>query len=91
MGYKQKQKKKIELTKTQQHIIELRTKLNKKNPDDIQPFTKYKIITYICNILCTPYALYRIWSKKSTFTEREKKVQSAVCIIYLYVLATLIL
>ncbi len=88
---KRKQEETIELTERQKHIAELREKLNAPDPDDPHPFTKYKIITYICNILLTPYALYRIWCKKSEFNQTEKYVQSAVCVIYLIVLASLII
>lgn len=76
------------LTKRQDNIIRLRNKLNEKNPNAIKPFTTYKVITYVFDIVFPPYALYRIWCKKSTFTSPEKMVQSAVCVLYMIVLAT---
>lgn len=88
---KQKKDKTDGLTEQQKNIIRLRKKLNAPDPDAIHPFTKYKIITYIFNILFTPYALYRIWCKKSEFTKREKGVQTMVCVVYLVVLASMLI
>lgn len=69
-----------QLTETQQHIKELRAKLNAPDPDEIHPFTMYKIITYLCVLLVplVPYAIYRIWRLKSDFTPREQKIWTAV-------------
>lgn len=74
------------ITKRQDNIIKLRNKLNEKDPNAIKPFTTYKVITYVFDIVFPPYALYRIWCKKSTFTAPEKMIQSAVCIIYMFIL-----
>lgn len=74
------------ITKRQDNIIKLRNKLNEKDPNAIKPFTTYKVITYVFDIVFPPYALYRIWCKKSTFTQPEKMIQSAVCIIYMIIL-----
>lgn len=74
------------LTKRQDNIIKLRNKLNEKDPNAIKPFTTYKVITYVFDIVFPPYALYRIWCKKSTFTPPERIIQSAVCIIYMFIL-----
>ena len=76
---KQKKGQMDGLTERQKHIVELREK-----------FTLYKIITYIFNILFPPYALYRIWNKNSEFNKNEKGIQTAVCIIYMIVLFTLL-
>lgn len=72
------------LTKRQRNIIRLRTKLNKSDPNAVKVFTKYKIITYIFVLLFPPYALYRIWSKNSTFNSNEKMVQTMVSLLYMY-------
>lgn len=76
----------VGLSEREKNIIRLREKLNKPNPDDIKPFTKYKIITYIFNIIFPPYSLYRIWKDKSPFSFNEKITQSGVCIVYMFVL-----
>ena len=41
-------------------------------------------ITYPFVVLFPPYALYRIWCKKSEFSQREKYVQTAVCVLILF-------
>jgi len=70
------------LDERQKHIIQMREELNKEDPHQVKAFTKYKIITYICNVLIPPYALYRIWCKKSEFSFIEQIAQSLVaCII----------
>lgn len=79
------------LTDRQKNIVRLREKMNAPDPNAVRPFTKYKIITYIFNIVFTPYALYRIWNKKSEFNSSEKGIQTAVCIIYVIVLISLIM
>ena len=79
------------LTDRQKNIKKLRENLNKKDPNDINVFTKYKIFTYVLNIICTPYALYRIWNKKSPFNENEKITQTGVCVIYIFVLISTII
>lgn len=91
MATKKVKKDKLEgLTDRQKNIIHLREKLNAPDPNAVHPFTKYKIITYIFNIVFPPYALYRIWNKKSEFNQSEKGIQTAVCIIYVIVLISLL-
>ena len=74
------------LTDRQENIARLRAKLNQVDPDAINPFTKYKIITYVFNIIFPPYSLYRIWKKQSPFKGNERIVQTSVCVIYMIVL-----
>lgn len=74
------------LTDRQENIARLRVKLNQADPDAIKPFTKYKIITYIFNIIFPPYSLYRIWKNQSPFKTNERIVQTGVCLIYMIVL-----
>lgn len=88
---KQKKDKMAGLTDRQKHIVELREKLNQPDSNAIHVFTSYKIITYIFNILFPPYALYRIWNKNSEFNKNEKGIQTAVCIIYIMVLFSLLM
>ena len=71
----------IDLNARQKHIVELRNKLNKPDPHQVKAFTKYKTITYISNVLFPPYALYRIWCRKSEFNHVEKLTQSLVAIL----------
>lgn len=92
MATKRKKKKQYEdLTDRQKNIVRLREKLNQPDPEDVHPFTRYKIITYIFNIVFPPYALYRIWNKNSEFNSSEKGIQTAVCIIYVVVLIQLLM
>ncbi|MFV0393401.1 MAG: hypothetical protein ACK5LC_03250 [Coprobacillaceae bacterium] len=72
------------ITKRQMNIIQLRKKLNTPDPNAVHVFTKYKIITYIFVIVFPPYALYRLWSKKTEFNKQEKMVQTVVSLIYMY-------
>lgn len=91
MATKKVKKDKLDrLTERQKNIVRLREKLNAPDPDAVHPFTKYKLITYIFNIVFPPYALYRIWNKKSEFNQNEKGIQTAVCIIYVIVLISLL-
>lgn len=76
------------LTERQKNIARLRAKLNEADPDDIKVFTKYKIMTYIFNIIFPPYSLYRIWKNRSPFNTNEKIIQTSVCSIYMVVLAS---
>ena len=79
MASKVKKKQNLQgLTEQQKHIIKLRNELN-------------KIITYVFNVLFPPYALYRIWCKKSEFTKIERYAQSvvAVTILCMFVLLQL--
>lgn len=92
MATKKVKKDKYEgLTERQIHIIKLREQLNKPDPDAVHVFTKYKIITYIFNIVFPPYALYRIWCKKSEFNTNERIIQTLVCVIYVYCLVKILL
>ena len=54
------------------------------DPNDPHVFTRYKKITYPFVVLFPPYALYRIWCKKTEFNQREKYVQTAVCVLILF-------
>ena len=66
MASKVKKKQNLQgLTEQQKHIVKLRNELNKPDPHQVKAFTLYKIITYVFNVLFPPYALYRIWCKKS--------------------------
>lgn len=71
------------LTARQQHIKELRAELNAPDPEEIHPFTSYKIITYLCVLLfpLVPYAFYRIWCGKSEFSPKEQKIWTAVIVV----------
>lgn len=80
-----------DLSERQRHIVELRKKLNKPDTYQVKTFTKYKIITYIFNVIFPPYALYRIWGRHSEFTKIERYAQSFVAsaILCLFVLLQL--
>lgn len=54
-------------------------------------FSKARIITYIWIIFFTPYGLFRVWGKGSTFRRSEKWVWTMIAIIYLFCLAKLII
>ena len=87
MATKRVKKDKMDgLTDRQKNIVRLREKLNAPDHNEVHVFTKYKIITYIFDIVFPPYALYRIWKKDSPFNTQEKGIQTAVCIIYMIVL-----
>lgn len=79
------------LTDRQKNIIRMREKLNQPDPDAIKVFTKYKVITYVFNILFPPYALYRIWNKNNPFNTNEKIIQTGVCIVYVTVLISILI
>ena len=66
-------------TEQQLRIQKMRDELNAPHV-----FTRYKKITYPFVVLFPPYALYRIWCKKSEFSQREKYVQTAVCVLILF-------
>lgn len=92
MATKKQKKDKLDgLTERQKNIVRLREKLNQPDPQAIHVFTPYKIITYIFNIVFPPYALYRIWNKNSEFNKNEKGIQTAVCLIYVMVLISLLI
>lgn len=76
------------LSERQKNIVRLRNKLNQPDPHEVHPFSKYKLITYVFNIVFPPYALYRIWDKGSDFNNNEKGIQTAVCIIYMIILVS---
>ena len=86
-----KRKRMDGLSDRQKHITELREQINKPDPHQVKTFTKYKIITYIFNVLFPPYALYRIWCTKSEFTHIEKLAQSFVAsaILIIFILLQL--
>lgn len=65
----------------QLRIQKMREELNAPDPNDPHVFTRYKKITYPFVVLFPPYALYRIWCKKSEFNSREKMVQTALCVL----------
>lgn len=92
MATKKQKKDKLDgLTERQKNIVRLREKLNQPDPQAVHAFTKYKMITYVFNIVFPPYALYRIWNKNSEFNSNEKGIQTGVCIIYVIVLITLLI
>lgn len=74
----------IGLSARQINILKMKEELNKPDPTAIKPFQKYKILTYIFNILFPPYALYRIWKKGSPFCITEQVGQSMVCVLYMF-------
>ena len=57
-------------TEQQLRIQKMRDELNAPDPNDPHVFTRYKKITYPFVVLFPPYALYRIWCKKSEFKIR---------------------
>ncbi len=78
------------VSRTKEHIKELREKLNAPDPEEIHPFTLYKIITYICVLFLplVPVALILIWRRKTTFTKKEQWIWTAVIItIAVYMIA----
>jgi len=92
MATKKEKKDKLRgLSERQKNIVRLREKLNAPDPEEVKVFTKYKIVTYIFNIVFPPYALYRIWGKKSPFNSNEKMIQTSVCVIYMVVLISMLL
>ncbi len=44
--------------------------------------SKWRIFTYIWVVLFPPYGLYRVWSKRSNFTQAEKYLWSFVVVVY---------
>lgn len=62
------------MTEQQMRIQKMRDELNAPDPNDPHVFTKYKLLTYPFDVLFPPYALYRIWCKKSEFNQNEKMV-----------------
>ena len=76
----QKAESAVPMTETQKHIKELRERLNKTDPNEIHPFTVYKILTYLCVLILplVPVALFRIWRPKTEFTQKEKLIWTSV-------------
>ena len=74
-----------------QHIRELTDQLNQPNSDEIHPFTKYKLVTYILIFVFPPYAMYRVWKKDSSFTSIEQIAETFVEIVYVISLLSLVL
>lgn len=72
------------------HIRELRDELNKPNPSDIHPFTKYKLLTYVFVFIFPPYGMYRVWKKDSCFVITEKVAQTLVEIAFIGTLLSFI-
>ena len=69
------------MTEQQVRIQKMRDELNAPDPNDPHVFTRYKLLTYPFDVLFPPYALYRIWCKKSEFNQTEKMVQTALCVL----------
>lgn len=69
------------MTEQQMRIQKMRDELNAPDPNDPHVFTKYKLLTYPFDVLFPPYALYRIWCKKSEFNQNEKMVQTGLCLL----------
>lgn len=69
------------MTEQQVRIQKMRDELNAPDPNDPHVFTKYKLLTYPFDVLFPPYALYRIWCRKSEFNPTEKMVQTALCVL----------
>lgn len=88
MAKKKRRNSQTELTEQQKNIVRLREKLNAPDLNAVHPFQKYKIITYVFDVLFPPYALYRIWCKKSPFSKNERIVQTGVCIMVMGTLLT---
>lgn len=78
-----------EARERQARMQAMRDELNAPDPDDPHAFTRYKTITYLFVIFFPPYALYRIWCRKSEFNTRERAIQTLVCLVVMaYVLLT---
>ena len=69
-------------TEQQLRIQKMRDELNAPDPNDPHVFTRYKKITFV--VLFQPYVILGIWCKKSEFSQREKYVQTAVCVLILF-------
>ena len=69
------------MTEQQVRIQKMRDELNAPDPNDPHVFTRYKMLTYPFDVLFPPYALYRIWCRKSEFNPTEKMVQTALCVL----------
>lgn len=78
------------LTLRQKNILKMKEELNTPDPNAIKPFGKYKLLTYVFNIVFPPYALYRIWKKDSPFCITEQVGQSMVCGLYMMILLSTI-
>lgn len=82
--------KQIQSKKRKEHIKKLRNQLNQKDPNEIYPFTKYKMITYFWIFVFSPYALYRIWGKNTEFNRTEKAAQTFFICCYIGALFNLL-
>lgn len=91
MATKAMNKKDKSLTLREKNILKMKKELNKPDPNAIHPFEKYKVITYVFNIIFPPYALYRIWKKDSPFDVTEKAAQTMMIILYVLILVSQIL
>ncbi len=65
-----------------ENIMDLKQQLNTPSTNSIKAFTRYKLATYMFNIVFPPYGLYRLWSKQSEFCLSEKVAQSFVVSVY---------
>lgn len=70
------------LTPRQKRIKELRAKLNAPDPEEIHPFTRYKLFTYLFVLILplVPVGLYRIWKPGTEFSPKEQKIWTAVVV-----------
>lgn len=71
-----KKEQRARTQRRKENIQELRNKINQVDSNEIHPFTKYKIITYLWIFLFAPYALYRVWKKDTEFNRTEKAAQT---------------
>ncbi|MDD3027134.1 MAG: hypothetical protein PHI41_03670 [Erysipelotrichaceae bacterium] len=65
-----------------ENIMDLKQQLNTPSQNSIKAFTRYKLATYVCNIVVPPYGLYRLWSRQSEFCLSEKIAQTFVVSVY---------
>ena len=77
------------LTARQINILKMKEQLHKPDPNAIKPFEKYKVLTYLFNLIFPPYALYRIWKKESPFCITERVGQTMICVVYMLALISM--
>lgn len=78
----------ITYEKRRVRVKKLRDELN-NTTEDIKPFTKYKIITYIFVFIFPPYGMYRVWKKDSGFVITEKAAQTFVACTFISTLLSM--
>ncbi len=85
---KKNKNEEVELSDVQKEILIRRKRINRRalEEEKVEPFSRYKIITYIFIFLFTPYGLYRLLKKDSPFKKGEKIVYSFVSVVYLMAL-----